>query len=347
MAEITAKNNEKLFGHDEAERALLAEYTSGKLAHGWLFSGPKGIGKATLAYRFARMLLAGRDDMEMDGDDPIFRRTLAGSHTDFLVVEPQLDPKKDEIAREISVEQAREIAQFLSLTPGESKWRVVIVDSVDQLNNNGANAILKIFEEPPPQALLILISHNPGRLLPTIRSRCRSLKLQPLSARDFARTMLHIAPDLSDDILSGLKEISGGSPGVAQHLHEQGALSIYSQMLELAADPNSARLHMFADSVAGVKSPHSWPLFTRLMLALLQRITRTAAGLAVGEAVDGERMALEKLAAQHGPAVWAAKWQQCADQFSLAERVHLDYKQVIITFFHSMTDKDAFLAHAG
>ncbi|NBX04404.1 MAG: AAA family ATPase [Alphaproteobacteria bacterium] len=161
---IIPKSNPTLLGHETQLSSLWADYESGKLAHGWLISGPRGIGKATLAYHFARGLLSG--ELEMDDSNPIFQRILADSHTDFRVIEPEYDPKKEEFAREISVEQAREIAQFMRLTPGESNWRVVIVDSIDQLNVNAANAILKILEEPPAQAILMLISHNPGKLLP-------------------------------------------------------------------------------------------------------------------------------------------------------------------------------------
>lgn len=189
MSENSPRYQDQLFGHSEAEAQLICEARSGKLAHGWIFSGPRGIGKATLAYRFARMLLSGNTDMNLPADHPVFRRVAMGSHTDLLVVEPVFDAKKGESAREISVSQAREISQFLSLTPGEGQWRVVIIDTADELNASSANAVLKILEEPPPQAILILISHNPGRLLPTIRSRCRLLRLKAPDESSFYETM--------------------------------------------------------------------------------------------------------------------------------------------------------------
>src|SRR5690348_15486648 len=141
MVDLTPRTNTELFGHEQAEQLLLRDLAQGKLAHGWIIGGQKGIGKATLAYRFARKLLG--------DDESTMRRIAAGSHADLLVIEPEFDSKKGEYARDITVEQARGIAQFLSLTAGESQWRVVIIDTVDALNVNGANAILKILEEPP------------------------------------------------------------------------------------------------------------------------------------------------------------------------------------------------------
>ncbi|NBO18875.1 MAG: DNA polymerase III subunit delta', partial [Proteobacteria bacterium] len=152
------RHSTKLMGHGQALSQLVEQWQGGKLAHGWLITGPKGIGKATLAYHFARALLAGEEPEFVGEGHPVFRRVAAGSHTDLLVIEPLFDPKKDEYANDISVDQARGLAQFLSLTAGESQWRVVIVDSVDALNVNGANAILKILEEPPPRSVILLIS---------------------------------------------------------------------------------------------------------------------------------------------------------------------------------------------
>ena len=346
MFELSPRTNPELFGHDEALAALKRDHAAGTLAHGWIFSGPKGIGKATLAYHFARYLLS----YPRERDAGVDHRIAAGSHSDLLVIEQEYDPKKDELAREISVEQARHVAEFLSLTPGESDWRVVIIDSADALNTNGANAILKILEEPPPQAMLILVSHMPGRLLPTIRSRCRSLKLPPLSTADFRRTMRHVAPDADGSVLDMLSVLSVQSPGVAEMLHRQGAGALYQQLLELAASLpqlDSQRLHSLADAIGSGSVHNNWQLFSRLMLCLLERITKTAAGLALDELVEDERRTLLELARLHPPGLWALRWQQCADQFSLAEARHLDYKQVIITFMHGLAEPGDKLLVAG
>jgi DNA polymerase III subunit delta' len=335
MTELTPKTNPHLFGHEAAEARWLADVESGKLAHGWIISGPKGIGKATLAYRIARMMLAGNKSAA--------QRIATGAHADFLVIEPEFDDKKGEQKNNISVEQARGIGQFLSLTPAESAWRVVIVDSVDQLNPAGANSILKILEEPPPQALLLLISHNPGSLLPTIRSRCAMLKLAPLADADFTKTMTELYPEMGPSTLTALKIFSGGSPGLAAHYEGQGALALYDQMLDVLALPalDTLKAHAFADQFAGGGAHAQFKLFSELALSLFARVCKSASGLNQ-EAVPNEGTVLTKLAALHSPVVWAAKWQQAQEQFSLAVARHLDYKQVVIVFFHSIANPEPF-----
>jgi len=334
MTELSPKTNTMLFGHEEAEALLLRDLAAGKLAHGWLISGPPGIGKATLAYRFARTLLA--------SDERAAARIIAGSHADLLVIEQRYDEKKEEKLRDISVEQAREIAQFLSLTPGEGRWRVVIIDSIDALNVNAANAILKILEEPPPQAILLLISHNPGRLLPTLRSRCRQLRLTPLDNSQFLSIMRHVQPAIESGELPALAQLSGMAPGIALALHAQGAVELYGRILALLSSLptlDMLQIHAFADQIGTGQVHANWQLWTRLVLFLLERLALTASEIEVDPVSEGEALALRKLASLHPAPVWAEKWQQASDQFMMTERLHLDYKQVIITFLHAIKEK--------
>ncbi len=342
---MTPRDNTSLLGHAGPEALLSAGMENGKMAHGWLIGGPEGIGKATLAYRFARTLLAGDEDAATNPQHPVFRRIAAGSHTDFLVVEPLYDAKKDEVARTITVEQARTIGEFLSLTPGEGKWRVVIVDSVDALNGNAANAILKILEEPPPQAVLMLISHNPGRLLPTIRSRCRMLRLAPLERESFTSVMRHVAPSLDSHELAMLAGLSGHSPGLALALHAQGAVETYTELLGMLAplpELDGVAIHGFAERMAGSQIHTNWQVFSRLMLFLIERVTKEAAQAGMEPVSDEEGEVLNRLAQLYPASVWAAKWQQALEQFSLAERLHLDYKQITIAFIHSLASSEGF-----
>lgn len=340
MAELSPNANTELYGHEATEALLAQEMASGKLPHGLILAGARGIGKATCAYRLARRLLAGEGrDVEA-----VFRRIAAGSHADLLVIEQAYDEKKEELANEISVEQARGIGEFLALTPGESDWRVVIVDSIDAMNLNAANAILKILEEPPPQAMLILISHNPGRLLPTIRSRCRMLKLAPLGMSDFTKVIRHVAPSSSHEEIAALAIVAAGSPGKALAMKEQGALERYQELLEVLVPlPAIAAqtLHAFAESMGTGQIHANWQLVTELMLVLIERIAKTAAGITLPEVMEGEARTIKHLAALHPAGVWAAKWQQCADQFLLAQSRHLDYKQVLITYIHSLAERNS------
>lgn len=343
---ITPRTNTKLFGHEETEAMLLRDLETGKLAHGIIFSGARGIGKATLAYRFARALFSGRMDMELSSENPIFNRIAVGSHTDLLVIELLYDPKKDEYANEISIEQSRTIAQALSLTPAEGQWRIVIIDSADALNNKSANAILKILEEPPPQTILMLIAHNVGQLLPTIRSRCRLIHLKPLSQKDFARALSHIAPEISGEELTALGIISDFSPAIALELKEQGALELYNEIIALlcsASHIDNQRTLRFCEQIGSGKKAHgNWQLFTHITLCILERVTKKTAGAKVTPISEEEGAALDKLSAMYSASVWATKWQEALSQFLLAQRLHLDYKQVALTFFHSLGDIEEF-----
>ena len=186
-----------LFGHAAAEAVLLNSYRSGRLAHAWLLAGTGGIGKATLAYRMARFMLAHPNrsqvpptatslhvPMRTPGCPSRRPRRLTGIS---LVLERTINEKTEKLRQEIQVDDVRRAVRFFGSTAGEGGWRVAIVDAVDELNAEGANALLKVLEEPPEKALLLLVSHAGSRVLPTMRSRCRILGLQPLATADVAR----------------------------------------------------------------------------------------------------------------------------------------------------------------
>jgi DNA polymerase-3 subunit delta' len=332
---ITPRNNTKIFGHSAIEAALQHDLAMEKLAHGLIFAGGRGIGKATLAYRLARILLAGGD-----------ARITANSHADLLVVERLYDEKKEEFAGEISVEQAREIPQFLSLTAGEGAWRVVIIDSVDYMNNNAANAILKILEEPPQKTIMILISHNVGKLLPTIRSRCRLVNFAPLSKDDFSQAIRHVAPEIYGEELLALGVLSENSVGIALELRNTGAIILYNEALDLLASvpnfDNSALLRYCEQIGSGKKAHSNWQVFVRVALCILERVTKIAISAKIQPISEHEKDNLQKLSSLHSAEIWAEKWQQASAQFSLAQNLHLDYKQVALTFFHSIISVDEF-----
>ena len=183
--------NDRLIGHDVAEKTMLAAHGSSRLHHAWLITGPRGIGKATLAWRFARFLLCGSQQGGLFGDTPTGLdvgmeapgRSLvdARSHPDLFHLRRTLHPDNGRMRGEIVVEDVRGLGEFMHMTPAMGQWRVALVDAADEMNRNAANAVLKILEEPPPNAVLLIVAHAPGRLLPTIRSRCRRLALHPLS----------------------------------------------------------------------------------------------------------------------------------------------------------------------
>ncbi|KCZ65684.1 hypothetical protein L53_14985 [Hyphomonas sp. L-53-1-40] len=181
-----------LYGHDTAEASFLASATTGKLHHGWLIEGPSGIGKATMANRLAAYMLGarGREAAPLDADssDPVARTCLTGAHPDLRVVHRELNDK-GKLRQDISVDQVRELIQFFSLKPAQGGWRVGIIDSLDELNRNGANALLKTLEEPPEHSILFLVNHGTTPILPTIRSRCRVLRVSALGDEDTIRAL--------------------------------------------------------------------------------------------------------------------------------------------------------------
>src|ERR1700691_2432799 len=197
-----------LFGHELAEAALLAAYRSGRVPHAFLIVGPKGIGKATLAYRMARFVLAHPDpashdvqtaaSLAVDAKNPVTRRIAAQAQPDLLVIERTLNDK-GVLRNQIAVDDIRRTVSFFGSTAGEGGWRIAIVDAVDELNRSGANALLKVLEEPPQRALLLLVSHSAARVPATLRSRCRILNLRALSEPEVAAAVAAASGAAADD----------------------------------------------------------------------------------------------------------------------------------------------------
>ena len=253
-----------LAGHREAETALLNAYRSGRIPHAWLIGGAQGIGKATLAYRMARFVLAHRDprgaDVEraetlwVDPQHPVARQVAAGSHGGLLTLERSLNDK-GVLRTVITVDETRETISFFGSTAAVDGWRVCIVDTVDELNPNAANALLKVLEEPPQRSLFLLVSHAPARVLPTILSRCRKLPLRPLATADVIRAATdaaHIAAD--DPALSEAAEASEGSVSRALTLLGGDALKLQQRTAALLSslprvDPRE--LHALGDALGG------------------------------------------------------------------------------------------------
>src|ERR1700737_2550694 len=202
ISAVHPRQTAALFGHREAETALLNAYRSGRIPHAWLIGGAQGIGKATLAYRMARFVLAHgnpnapqvqrAETLGVDPSDPVARHVAAGAHGGLLTLERTANDK-GVMRTVITVDETRETISFFGSTAAAEGWRVCIVDTVDELNPNAANALLKILEEPPRQSLFLLVSHAPGRVLPTILSRCRRLTLRPLSTADVIRAAARAA----------------------------------------------------------------------------------------------------------------------------------------------------------
>jgi DNA polymerase-3 subunit delta' len=259
------RETDVLFGHAQAERALLDAYKSARIPHAWLIGGPPGIGKATLCYRLARFVLVHPDpaaaavqsanSLAVDPDHPVARRIGAQAQPDLKAIERVINPDTGKLYTVIRVEDIRRTVSFFGSTAGEGGWRIAIVDAVDDLAREGANALLKVLEEPPLRTLLLLVSHSPGRELPTIRSRCRRVLLRPLGVDDVVVAAAAAAGrDAADPDLREAARAAGGSVGRALALLDGAALALRRRVLDLFAQlpsPDPLALHALGDALGG------------------------------------------------------------------------------------------------
>jgi DNA polymerase-3 subunit delta' len=256
------------FGHPDAEHTLLDAYRSGRIPHAWLIGGEEGIGKATLAYRMARFVLAYPDpampvvqkakSLAVPADHPVARRIAGQAHGDLLVLERVINEKTGKLFTVTRVEDVRRTVPFFGSTAGEGGWRVAVVDPLEDLNREGENALLKVLEEPPPRALLLLISHAPGRVLPTIRSRCRTLVLRPLAAGDVARAAAGATGEAAETAeIRDAAAAADGSVGRALMLLQGDALELRRQvagLLDRLPALDARALHALGDQIAGTQA---------------------------------------------------------------------------------------------
>jgi len=253
-----------LFGHRDAETTLLNAYRSGRIPHAWLIGGPQGIGKATLAYRMARFVLAHPDpladevtraeSLQVDAADPVARRIAAGAHGGLLVLQRTVN-ERGVMRTVITVDESRETISFFGSTAAGEGWRVCLVDTVDELNPNAANALLKILEEPPKKSLFLLVSHAPGRVLPTILSRCRRLILRPLSTSEVTKAASHAANlPLDDPSLVEAAAAAEGSVARALGLLGGDAFKLHQRttaLLNALPQIDQRELHALGDALGG------------------------------------------------------------------------------------------------
>src|SRR5664280_606113 len=240
-------------------------YKGGRIPHAWLIGGPPGIGKATLAYRLARFVLAHpdpqapavqkADSLAVDADHPVARRIAAQAQGDLLVLERVINEDTSKLYTVIRVDDVRRAVPFFGSTAGEGGWRIAIVDAVDNLQREGANALLKVLEEPPARTLLLLVSHAPGRELPTLRSRCRRLLLRPLEPADVARAVAAATGRAADDAeVQQASAAAEGSVARAISLLDGPAVALRQRVLDLFAqlpDPDPRALHALGDALGG------------------------------------------------------------------------------------------------
>ncbi len=293
--------------------------------HAWLITGTIGIGKATLAYRLARALLAGRPpeaSLAMDPADPVFRRVAASTHAGLMTLERGADEKTQRLRRDIVVDEVRAVTQFLRRTAGEGGARIVIVDGAEDMNTNAANALLKLLEEPPPGALLFLVCHAPGLLPVTIRSRCRRLRLSPLSDAAVETLLGRYLPELGLPERAEAARLGAGSIGRAIALAAGNGPAMAAIVGRIMAQaPQGAAALTLADSVA--RDEESFSLFMDLLRqAVSDRVRQGARALPASHQAG--------IAARRSIEGWGRVWQALTQLQDETERFALDRRQAVL-----------------
>lgn len=334
-----------LIGQGAAEAAFLEAYNNDRLHHAWMITGPRGVGKATFVWRAARFLLAhdeaaGRqkgapDSLDISPDHPVARRLLARSEPQLYHITRQINEDTKRLRDVIRAEDVRRLHNFLSLSSTDGGRRVVIIDSADEMNVQAANALLKMLEEPPARTTLFLISHQPSGLLPTIRSRCRELRLPALSVEDMAAALTQAGIVQGDDT-AALAALSGGSVGEAVRLLNLGGLTLYGDLVQLFGDlPNidRPRALALANAAAQRGAEDRLNLLIWLIELMLGRMAQTGAtGSAPSlEGASGEARMLARAAPDLAAArAWAVCAQDVGARMRHGRAVNLDPASLVL-----------------
>ena len=283
-----------LHGHESAVADFRAALDSGRLHHAWLITGPEGVGKALFADKATLRVIAtgSSGPIEAPGLDvpdshPAATLIAAGSHPDLMRLERLTKENGTEVARSITVDQVRRLQRLFSTTPSMSPWRAVVIDSIDDLERNAANALLKNLEEPPPSTVFLLVSHLPERLLPTIRSRCRVLRLAPLKSDAMASALRAALPDADEEEIRTLVEVGEGAPGRAIAFRGLDIASLDRDMAALVreGDPTNARRAALAHSLALKSAQPRYEAFLARAQSLIAATAKQRRGPALADAL--------------------------------------------------------------
>lgn len=328
---IPPAQSRMLLAHETAANILTQNYRNNRLHHAWLLSGPKGIGKATLAFRFAEHLLRNPESASAPEsleflDDPVHSQVAKGAHPNILVLRKPYDQKTKKFKTRITVDEIRKTASFLQSASAAESWRIVIVDPADDMNASAANALLKILEEPPARTLFFVIAHSPRGLLPTIRSRCQSLTLKPLNEIDLIDVLKHqpICSDLTEEELVKLAALAKGSVRRALQLTNSNILEIYSGFLELitAKTQDIGQLHRLAGMLSPAAKSVEYGLFMDLIYDHIADRMRDMA--------KNDQVPLKQVSR------WSDIWDKTREANARAETWNMDKKQVILDLYKEL-----------
>ncbi len=322
----------RLVGHDSAMKKLTHVYASGKMHHAWLISGPRGIGKASLAFCFAKHIFSQPNQTSAPElydaatiPDTINRQVSQGAHPELLHLTRPWDPKAKKFKTQLTIEEVRRTKSFYGMTAGAGGWRITVVDCADDMNANAANALLKILEEPPKRSVFFVLTHAAGSLLPTIRSRCQMLSLQPLSAQSINTVLDQLKVLASEADRDRASRLSEGSVRRAIQLIHGDVMKDYNtfeKLMETQATGNGTDwgvVHKIADNISRKGREQELGLFLDLVMGWIGKQAR-----------HNKRAALSELAS------WAEVWEKASHSIAQAEAFNLDKKQLILSLFENL-----------
>ncbi len=320
---ITPKTQADLVGHGAVEEELLAAWMQNSLHHSMIFVGPKGVGKATVAFRLARFLFTKIDPSEepkslyISPEAPVFRRVVSGGHGDLLAVEASKG--------ELAVDDIRAVTQFFSRTPMEGGWRIAIIDG--PMNRNAANALLKTLEEPPKQSMLILVTESIGQLPATIISRCRQVKFSNLSKAQAAIILRQVVPDMEEHEIGTLSDLANGSPGRAIAIYDLGGIEVYQDLVALLTSFSYSKAVEFCRKYA---NQETLALVGEFLIQIIYKF--------VTPGDSEENPLLNNLRAVRPLEQWALVWEKINSDFKQAQQFHLEATQVMLGAIAEMVE---------
>lgn len=323
------RSSSNLVGHDDAFAFLASRYAQNNMHHAWLLSGPRGIGKATFAFRFAEHLLrANQEDAAPTNfqkiDDAIHSQVSKGGHPNVLVLRRPWDPKQKKFKTQLTVEEVRRTLSFFGIASGANAWRICIVDPADDLNTSAANALLKILEEPPARTIFFVLSHSPRGLLPTIRSRCQTLKMKPLADNVLMKLLKEqgVTSTMNDQEIAKLISLSKGSVRRAIILSQSKAIGNFENFVSSVGKPNTdiSKIHQLAGSLSTVKMIDEYRLFFDLIFDHLSDLIRKP------EILENpiKQVAVSKI------------WQETREHIDRADEWNMDKKQVLLSLYKNL-----------